>query len=76
MPFWRNSTMNLTKLAVATTAVVASIGVADSVAIGQDGAINAALLSASIIALNDNQVKSKLNLWRKKQTSAVKKKPR
>ena len=36
MPFWRNSTMNLTKLAVATTAVVASIGVADSVAIGQD----------------------------------------
>jgi len=47
-----------------------------TVAIGQDGAINAALLSASIIALNDNQVKSKLNLWRKKQTSAVKKKPR
>ena len=36
MPFWRNSTMNLTKLAVATTAVVASIGVADSVAIGKD----------------------------------------
>ena len=47
-----------------------------TVAIGQDGAINAALLSASIIALNDNQVKSKLNLWRKKQTNAVKKKPR
>ena len=47
-----------------------------TVAIGKDGAINAALLSASIIALNDNQVKSKLNLWRKKQTSAVKKKPR
>ena len=47
-----------------------------TVAIGQDGAINAALLSASIIALNDNQVKSKLNLWRKKQTSAVMKKPR
>ena len=47
-----------------------------TVAIGQDGAINAALLSASIIALNDNQVISKLNLWRKKQTSAVKKKPR
>ena len=47
-----------------------------TVAIGKDGAINAALLAASIIALNDNQVKSKLNLWRKKQTSAVKKKPR
>ena len=47
-----------------------------TVAIGQDGAINAALLSASIIALNDNQVKSKLNLWRKKQNRTVKKQPR
>ena len=47
-----------------------------TVAIGQDGAINAALLAASIIALNDNQVKSKLNLWRKKQTRSVKNKPR
>ena len=47
-----------------------------TVAIGQDGAINAALLSASIIALNDNQVKSKLNLWRKKQNRSVKKQPR
>ena len=47
-----------------------------TVAIGKDGAINAALLAASIIALNDNQVKSKLNLWRKKQTRSVKKKPR
>ncbi len=47
-----------------------------TVAIGKDGAINAALLSASIIALNDSQVKSKLNLWRKKQTRSVKKKPR
>ena len=47
-----------------------------TVAIGKDGAINAALLSASIIALNDNQVKSKLNLWRKKQNRSVKKQPR
>ena len=47
-----------------------------TVAIGQDGAINAALLSASIIALNDNEVKSKLNLWRKKQNRSVKKQPR
>tara|TARA_B100000929_G_scaffold152509_1_gene120646 strand:- start:445 stop:936 length:492 start_codon:yes stop_codon:yes gene_type:complete len=47
-----------------------------TVAIGQDGAINAALLSASIIALNDDQVKSKLNLWRKKQNRSVKKQPR
>ena len=47
-----------------------------TVAIGKDGAINAALLAGSIIALNDNQVKSNLNLWRKKQTRSVKKKPR
>ena len=47
-----------------------------TVAIGKDGAINAALLAASIIALIDNRVKSKLNLWRKKQTRSVKKKPR
>ena len=46
-----------------------------TVAIGKDGAINAALLAGSIIALNDNQVKSKLNLWRKKQNRSVKKQP-
>ena len=46
-----------------------------TVAIGKDGAINSALLAASIIALNDKIVKKNLNLWRNKQSKSVKKKP-
>ena len=46
-----------------------------TVAIGKDGAINAALLAASIISLNDKKIKKRLNLWRSKQSSSVKKKP-
>jgi len=47
-----------------------------TVAIGDDGAINAALLAASIIALSDKKVKKNLNKWRIKQSSSVKKKPK
>ncbi len=47
-----------------------------TLAIGKDGAINAALLAASIISLNDTKVKKKLNNWRYLQTKAVKRKPR
>ena len=47
-----------------------------TVAIGEDGAINAALLATSIIALNDNQIKQNLNNWRTKQSRSVKKKPK
>ena len=32
-----------------------------TVASGEDGAVNAALLATSIIALNDNQIKQNLN---------------
>tara|TARA_B100001029_G_C15050211_1_gene450156 strand:+ start:601 stop:1056 length:456 start_codon:yes stop_codon:yes gene_type:complete len=46
-----------------------------TVAIGKDGAINAALLSASIISVNDKNIRKNLNLWRNKQTRSVKKKP-
>ena len=46
-----------------------------TVAIGKDGAINAALLAASIISLSDKKIKSRLDLWRNKQTKSVKKKP-
>ena len=46
-----------------------------TVAIGKDGAINAALLAASIISLNDKKIKKRLSHWRSKQSSAVKKKP-
>ena len=46
-----------------------------TLAIGEDGAINAALLAASIIGINDIAVKKKLNLWRLNQSKSVKKKP-
>jgi len=47
-----------------------------TLAIGEDGAINAALLAASIIAISDVAVKKKLNQWRLSQTKSVKKKPK
>ena len=47
-----------------------------TVAIGEDGAINAALLAASIISLSDEKLKKNLNKWRTKQSSSVKKKPK
>ncbi len=47
-----------------------------TLAIGEDGAINAALLAASIIANNNSIVKKKLNSWRLFQTRSVKKSPR
>ncbi len=47
-----------------------------TVAIGEDGAINAALMAASIISITDKKVKDKLNSLRTKQTRSVKKKPR
>ena len=47
-----------------------------TLAIGEDGAINAALLAASIIAINDSKVKNKLDQWRLTQSKSVKKKPR
>ena len=47
-----------------------------TLAIGEDGAINAALLAASIIANNNPFVKRRLNSFRVSQTKSVKKKPR
>ena len=47
-----------------------------TLAIGEDGAINAALLAASIIALSDLSVKRKLNQFRLSQSKSVKKKPK
>ena len=44
-----------------------------TVAIGEDGAINAALLATSIISLSDQKIKKNLNKWRVKQSSSVKK---
>ena len=47
-----------------------------TLAIGEDGAINAGLLAASILANNDPAVKKKLNAWRLLQTKSVKKNPK
>jgi len=47
-----------------------------TLAIGEDGAINAALLAASIIGLNDSKIKNKLDEWRLTQSRSVKKKPK
>ena len=47
-----------------------------TVAIGVDGAINAALLSASIISLSDKKLKKRLNNWKTTQTKSIKKKPK
>ena len=40
-------------------------------AIGRAGAINAALLAASVLALNDPELAGRLEGWRKRQTDAV-----
>ena len=47
-----------------------------TLAIGEDGAINAALLAAAIIANSNPAVKRKLNNWRSSQTRSVKKNPK
>jgi 5-(carboxyamino)imidazole ribonucleotide mutase len=46
-----------------------------TLAIGKAGAINAALLAASILALNDSTLAKKLAAWREKQTKSVALKP-
>ena len=47
-----------------------------TLAIGDDGAINAALLAASIIANNNSAVSNKLEKWRASQTRSIKKRPK
>ena len=47
-----------------------------TLAIGEDGAINAAILASSIIANNNPAVKKKLNNWRLSQTMSVRKSPK
>ena len=42
-----------------------------TLAIGQAGAINAALLAASVLALGDADLSKRLEAWRAKQTAAV-----
>jgi 5-(carboxyamino)imidazole ribonucleotide mutase len=47
-----------------------------TLAIGEDGAINAALHAAAIIANNNSLIKKRLNNWRLAQTKSVKKSPK
>lgn len=46
-----------------------------TLAIGKAGAINAALLAASILALSDDRVAASLDAWRAKQTAGVAERP-
>jgi 5-(carboxyamino)imidazole ribonucleotide mutase len=46
-----------------------------TLAIGRAGAINAALLAASILALSDAGLASRLDAWRKEQSASVAERP-
>lgn len=46
-----------------------------TLAIGKAGAINAALLAASVLALDDEGLAGRLAKWRKKQTDSVAERP-
>src|SRR6516165_8086534 len=47
-----------------------------TLAIGRAGAINAALLAASVLALGDAGIAERLDAWRRRQTEAVGERPR
>ncbi len=47
-----------------------------TLAIGEDGAINAALLAASILSTGNSKLREKIEIIRSKQTISVKKKPK
>jgi 5-(carboxyamino)imidazole ribonucleotide mutase len=47
-----------------------------TLAIGKAGAINAALLATSILALSDAKIAKRLDQWRAKQTKSVAKRPK
>ncbi|MBS7804835.1 5-(carboxyamino)imidazole ribonucleotide mutase [Rhizobiales bacterium TNE-4] len=46
-----------------------------TLAIGKAGAINAALLAAAVLALNDDALAARLDAWRTKQTASVAERP-
>ena len=47
-----------------------------TLAIGKPGAINAGLLAAGILALNDKPLAARLETWRKRQTKSVGRRPK
>ena len=46
-----------------------------TLAIGKPGAINAALLAAAILALNDPELAQRIDAWRERQTAGVAERP-
>jgi 5-(carboxyamino)imidazole ribonucleotide mutase len=46
-----------------------------TLAIGEAGAVNAALLAAAVLALTDKELATRLNAWRAEQTQAVAEQP-
>jgi len=42
-----------------------------TLAIGRAGAVNAALLAASVLALGDGELAKRLDAWRQRQSEAV-----
>jgi 5-(carboxyamino)imidazole ribonucleotide mutase len=46
-----------------------------TLAIGKAGAVNAALLAASVLALTDSALADRLEAWRRRQTEAVAERP-
>ncbi|MBT5374486.1 MAG: 5-(carboxyamino)imidazole ribonucleotide mutase, partial [Rhodospirillaceae bacterium] len=42
-----------------------------TLAIGKPGAINAALIAASVLSLEDTELAQRLDIWRENQTAAV-----
>ncbi|MFX8907092.1 AIR carboxylase family protein, partial [Acinetobacter baumannii] len=46
-----------------------------TLAIGKAGAVNAALLAAAVLALNDPMLATRLDDWRTRQTDAVAERP-
>ena len=47
-----------------------------TLAIGEPGAVNAALLAAAVLALNDQKIAKSLDAWRTQRTAAVAEKPK
>jgi 5-(carboxyamino)imidazole ribonucleotide mutase len=47
-----------------------------TLAIGEAGAVNAALLAAAVLALNDRKIAKSLDAWRARRTAAVADKPK
>jgi 5-(carboxyamino)imidazole ribonucleotide mutase len=46
-----------------------------TLAVGQAGAVNAALLAAAVLALSDEDLAKRLEAWRERQTAAVPERP-